>query len=282
MTESLRTATHHSYARAVSLVRRGPRTILFAPRIHMGVGNYFYLWLWGDARQARGLPDRVLRSDTMNTWLQAFPTMEPLVIARRDVRFRDLRALGTYQGFGENFSAPELEGFLQRRVLPSTGLLGLDPYEVDPRRVVVNVRRGDYYSNPEFRRRFGFNIVGYLREAFRLAAWDDISAIHVVSDGLDWCRTNLAWLDEVAPLSFATEGDGAMANLREVASARRLVLTNSTFSYWAGYISNVLHGDNHAEVVAPLFHDRTICDGLAYQLDPRWTAVRCLPNGWDE
>ncbi len=282
MTGALEARAREVFAGAVSIVRRGPRTILFTPQIHMGVGNFLYLWLWADARQARGLPDLVLRNPTMDTWLRDFPTMQSLVVSRDAVRFRDLRALGYFQRFGEAYSADELAAFIRRRVLPVPGLAGITPKAVDPRRVVVNVRRGDYYSNPTFRARFGFNITSYLRAAFEQAEWGDISGIHVVSDGLDWCRDNLGWLRDIAPLTFAAEGEGPMANLREVASSRRVVLTNSTFSYWAGYIGGVVHGDNHRDVLVPWFHDRKVNGGAAYQLDPRWSVVESIDGGWDE
>lgn len=58
-------------------------------------------------------------------------------------------------------------------------------------------------------------------------------------------------------------------------------MTNSTFSYWCAYISNVLHRDNYAEVYAPWFHARTIDGGRAYQLDPRWSVITDIPGGWD-
>lgn len=107
-----------------------------------------------------------------------------------------------------------------------------------------------------------------------------VVSIHVVSDGIDWCHARLGWLADYAPLTFA-DGETPMQNLVTVATARRLVLTNSTFSYWGAYISNVLHRDNHAHVHAPWFHARTIADGRAYQLDPRWTIIENIPGGWD-
>ena len=52
-------------------------------------------------------------------------------------------------------------------------------------------------------------------------------------------------------------------HFRALASARRLIITNSTFSYWGAYVSNVRYGDNHGLVYAPWFHRRDI-DGGAF------------------
>lgn len=265
----------------LGLVRRGHRTVLWTESYHMGVGNHLYLWLWADIRVARGDQTAVLRRQTMDAWLLHFPEIRPLVIDGDQVGVFDRRVVDSPQGFEIDFSAGELKAFIERRVRTSPALKAVDPTQVDPNRLVINVRRGDYYSNTRFRGIYGLDLDAYVHVAIeRAAANGHISSIHVVSDGIDWCRTRLGWLAEHAPLSFA-EGETPLQNLVTVATARKLILTNSTFSYWGGYISNVLHGNNHGDVYAPWFHARTIDGGKAYQLDPRWTIIEDIPGGWD-
>ncbi len=100
----------------------------------------------------------------------------------------------------------------------------------------------------------------------------------MVSDGLDWCREHLGWLDDrVEEVSYA-DGATPQRDLMEVASSARLVITNSTFSYWAAYISNATHG-TYAQTWAPRFFWRS--GRPTTSLDPRWTIVENLPGGWD-
>lgn len=66
-------------------------------------------------------------------------------------------------------------------------------------------------------------------------------------------------------------------------TAWRLIGTNSTFSYWGGYVGDALRGDDQERrVVMPWFHQRTLNDGAADQLDPSWTIITDPPGGWDE
>ena len=274
---ALRSAAHG----LLDLVRRGDRTVLWTEGYHMGVGNHLYLWLWADIRVARGEDTVVLRRPTMDAWLPHFPDIAPLVIDRAQVGLADRRVVDSPQRFGIDFTADELAAFVERRVRTAPAIAAVDPAEVDPDRLVVNSRRGGYDSTTKFRGASGLDLDAYVQTAGERAAADRrIGSIHVVSDGIDWCRARLGWLADHAPLTFA-EGETPLQNLVTVATARRLLLTNSTFSYWGGYISNVLHGDNHADVYAPWFHARTIANGRAYQLDPRWTIIDDIPGGWD-
>jgi hypothetical protein len=108
-----------------------------------------------------------------------------------------------------------------------------------------------------------------------------VDLLRVVSDDPGWCRLKLGFLAEHAARVEHLEPGRPHDDFRALASARRLVLANSTFSYWGAYVSNVLHGDNHAQVWAPWFHRRDIREGRAWHLDPRWSVVRDLPGGWD-
>lgn len=87
------------------------------------------------------------------------------------------------------------------------------------------------------------------------------------------------FLGEIAPLRYADEnGRTPVSDLQIVAGARRVVLPNSTFSYWAAYIGEVLHGADH-QVVAPAFfrHDEPMPPHL---LRDTWNVVDDIPGGW--
>lgn len=264
----------------LALVRRGPREVSWTPQIKMGVGNFLYLWLWAHRKRALGTPASVRFHPAMAPWLETWPRVRELVVHDRDIRFTDLRTLDLAQGWDIHFSRDDLEDFIRTRLLTAPAFQSLPP--ASPTDLVVNVRRGDYYSNVTFRGQYGFDIPAYLRVALGVAATDGpCDGIQVVSDDPAWCRARLGWLaTHTNRLSFAEPAQNPLGHLLTLASAHRLVLANSTFSYWGAYLSNVLH-DNHGKVIAPRFHARHIRGGAAFQLDPRWSVVEDIPGGWD-
>lgn len=244
-------------------MRRGDRTVITTPPAGLRFGNWLYLWLDADARTRSGERTVVLQAPGMDIWLEAFPALRALTVERDLVRFHDRRDWGEHswnQRFGDDFSRESLDAFI-------SGYMA--PYIAPDRSgtLVINVRRGDYYSNPGLRRRYGFDQLGYLREALRRAGRAD--RVLIVSDDPDWCRENVVGMLDAASVEFADRDP--VSNFMAVASASRLVGTNSTFSYWGGYIAGVLHGS--ATIVMPRFHGRLPVGSDAYQLDPRWTII---------
>ncbi len=144
------------------------------------------------------------------------------------------------------------------------------------------MRRGDYVTNETNWRNYGFDVDDYLHVALArsVEVGGPIRRIVVVSDGIDWCEENLGWLAEHCDvLEFENTGQPPEVHLAILANAPRLVLANSTFSYWAGYISAWRFG-RPEQIVAPWFHIRTDLGGAAWQLDPRWSIVKDIPTGW--
>lgn len=270
---------------ASSLIRRGHRVVLRGYP-GLGLGNYLYFLLHAHVRQRAGVDHRVVRADLMDYWGIYLPgAEEQLTVPAASVRFRDRReeiSSSFFQGFGSDFTRDELVDFIGRFVAPSPYLhqdLGLGSGDT----LTVNVRRGDYYADPGFRSLYGFDVATYIRVAAEESARTDgpPRRIHVVSDEMEWCRTELAWLaDHAEEVTYAAPDDGPTRNFLDVALSRRLIITNSTFSYWGAYVSNVIHADNHGQVVAPWFHSRDVDGGRAWQLDPLWNVVESLPGGW--
>ncbi|MDT1904142.1 hypothetical protein FPK34_25985, partial [Acinetobacter baumannii] len=61
-----------------------------------------------------------------------------------------------------------------------------------PDATVVNVRRGDYYSVPEHRAKYGMDIRGYLSAALRALGAPADSPVVLGSDDPAWCVENLS------------------------------------------------------------------------------------------
>jgi len=255
------------------------------PQEGRGFGNYLYYWLRAQLEQSHGKDYKVLHAPGMEPWLAELPAVRNrLVVTLGELRFSDRRIASEdtwVDRFGMDFTREDLHTFVDRYVVGSP-LLG--EARTGSEVLVINVRRGDFYSVPAFRGTYGFDIQGYMELALprALAAGGPVESIQVVSDGVEWCEIKLDGLlrRHAREVRYLPPTDSPQDNFRVVANAARIIGTNSTFTYWAGYVSNVVHGAN-SHVVMPDFHARHIDHGRAYQLDPDWEIVRDIPGGWD-
>jgi hypothetical protein len=261
-----RTAVAHSRTAAdavLDVFRRGDRTVVMCPPVGLRFGNFLYLWLRADHRSSGGHPTVVRASREMAPWLATIPELHPLTCSADEMRFSDRREWDgayLYQRFGSDFTRDHLAAFVSRtiahHVVP-------DPSST----IAINVRRGDYYT--EFRKKYAFDQVGYIREA--LERFDGGERALVVSDDEEWCRANIGPLVEATGREAGFARPDPWDNFVAVARARCIIGTNSTFSYWAAYVSDVIHED--AQILMPRFHGRMATGTDAHQLDPRWTAI---------
>lgn len=279
-------------ARALEPVRRRGRRVAWTPDF-MGLGNLLQLAMWAHDGNLSGEPRWIRSTARLQPWLEVFPGLRSLVLTADEVRFTDRRLRPWSQAaraagaegavpLHEPVDVHAVERFLTDVLLPGSTLNESGPARAPDDLLVVNVRRGDYYSDPEICRQYGFDLVGYLKVAVeRSVARDGVpTEIRVVSDDMDWCRRELAWLGHIAPTTGDVDST-PVDDFAAVAAARRAVISNSTFSYWAAHVGNVLHGDNHAQVWAPRFFDRTQNEGRSWLLDERWSVIEELPGGWD-
>ncbi len=246
-------------------MRRGDRTVTMTPAAGLRFGNWLYLWLHAYTASRAGNPWRVLEAPGMDVWLDAFPDLRELTIVRDQLRFHDRRFWGEAawnQRFAEEFTRDELQKFIHATLAEH---IPVDHSET----IVVNVRRGDYYEQPHLRARYSFDQFGYLAEALKLAG--PTCRIRLVSDDPEWCRDNLGELFERYAPEVVYDPRGPVANFLAVCGAHRLIGTNSTFSYWGGYVADAIHAD--ARVFMPRFHARMADSTDAHQLDPSWTII---------
>lgn len=255
------------------------------PRLRMG--NHLYLWLQAHAQKSRGKDLLIRSTPSMELGLEIFPAAKNLCIDEANVRFSDQRIMEpaeVFQRFGIDFTPEELRTFVQEIILSAPLFAQTTERPTPDDTLVVNVRRGDYYSVPAFRDMYSFNISDYIKAALetRLPAVSSIKKVLVISDGIGWCRENLGWLVDYGPVEWvAPAGSSPGEHFYKLSTAKNLILPNSTFSYWGGYISNTIHGDNHAFTIAPRFHARGLHSGVAWQLDPKWSIVEDIPDHWD-
>ena len=99
--------------------------------------------------------------------------------------------------------------------------------------VCVTIRRGDFLT-PECAR---FNVCSkqYFLKAMQIMRekMPDVNYF-IFSDDIEWCKANINF---DAPLSFETGNDPVWEKLRLMYSCKHFILSNSTFSWWAQYLS---------------------------------------------
>lgn len=266
--------------RVVEVVRSGPRTVVLTAFPGPRLGNVLYFWLQAHRRSRPGRPWLVQVPPEVVPWLDDLPALRDWSVERPATRDRRTwPPPRLWQRFGEDFTRADVDAFVRETILDSPLLR--DAPAAPAGRVVVNVRRGDYYSDPKHRAHYAMDIPAYVREGLRrCAARAPIGSILVVSDDPAWCATHLADLgaDHGAEVRIAPRATPA-EHFVTLATAERLVGANSTFSYWAGHVLTTrLAGSGH--VVMPRFHARHVGDGRADQLDPSWDVVEELPGGW--
>ncbi len=233
------------------------------PRVGLRLGNLLYVWLRAHRAGLSGTPTLALATPAMESWLTEFPALGELTIRRDSLRFRDRREwddVWLYQRFGVDFTADDVNAFVRATVAPHI-------VPDDSGTLVVNVRRGDYYT--EFTDKYAFDQVGYVGAA--LDRVGSAERVLVVSDDPEWCRAHLSSIIRTKTSHVEYAQPDPLANFHAVAQASRIIGTNSTFSYWAAYVAGVIHPA--AEVVMPRFHARMAHGTDAHQLDPRWIAI---------
>lgn len=137
----------------------------------MGFGNVLYLLHWAATQRTNGTGRCwVLQTGATTPWLPVFPELKELLIARDDVGVRQPRVLPWSQAGRAALPAELLRGevppdkdepyrtFTEAYLVPGARrYLALQPTDrFSGDRLVVNVRRGDYYSDPDNRASFSF------------------------------------------------------------------------------------------------------------------------------
>jgi len=274
-TDALTRAVLRAKSTAFSAVRRGPGEVVW-PLPHMGLGNLLYMCLWAHQDPTHR---RVLETPPLVQWYDTFPSLGSLATPRADVGLTD-RRLSVYSHsfgrFGEDFGRSQLDDFVNAHLAPSIDVAA------DPDELVVNVRRGDYFDVPENRVGFAMDQDAYLRTAVqRVFDNGQPRRIRVVSDGMEWCRARLGWMRDYADDVTWAEQSTPAADFAAIATAGHLVITNSTFSYWGGYVRDALAPEGSSPVVAPRFFHRTIKGGREWPMPPEWSIIEDIPGGWD-
>ena len=253
-------------ARVLSLVRRGA-PVAWCPS-WMRLGNLLYLGLWAEAHPGARF---LLHPEHAELLERVAPRMATeLCVPRSRVPFTAQRVMPwKLEDRGEWFEPSNLQEFIESYVLPGSEIARTPALSGA---FVVNIRRGDYYSVPQYRAEFGMGQIAYVSRAVEESIRRNgcPERFVVISDDPSWSREHIGPVLRRYARVEHPEGD-AVRDLAVLAGAERLLLPNTTFSYWGGYIGDVLRPGR--EVIAPWFWARGSQDGRSHQLRRHWTVV---------
>jgi len=101
----------------------------------------------------------------------------------------------------------------------------LPKYNIPKNNLIVHVRRGDYVNNPNF---YSCDLEWY-KKVISLCKFEQL---HIVSDDPNWCKKNFAEYSPIIPSL------NELDTLGYISSFNNIIISNSTFSWWAAYLSN--------------------------------------------
>lgn len=235
-------------------------------------GNFLYFFLHADIERKKGINIYILETDKMKEWLDSFPALRKYAIAKEEFRWFDNFdwRKSYYQHFNVDFSESELTCFVNENLLNE-----IVPQASKPT-TIINIRRGDFYNNKKDLPS-SFDQVSYVQKAFFKFPAIAKYQVEVVSDDVAWCEHNLNSLFEELNIKPIYKYENTpIQDFVDISNAKNLIVTNSTFSYWGGYICSQL--DNENTVIAPDFGARFYKDSKAIQLHPQWKIIEICEN----
>ena len=110
--------------------------------------------------------------------------------------------------------------------------------------IVIHVRLGDYglKNNASIYKKLTANYYRRHIEALRCDARLPRADIVLVSDDIDLARRELGSLGPMKTLSEMGVRSEPLMDFVALSAAQRLVIANSTFSWWAGWLAEAWHG----------------------------------------
>lgn len=137
----------------------------------------------------------------------------------------------------------------------------------DVNSVCVNVRRGDYVSNPAANRHHGVCDADYFARASRMIA-ERIHNPHffIFSDDIEWCQDNLRFGYPSTVVTQDYTGKKYGQKLHLMTLCKHFIIPNSSFGWWAAW----LNPNPDKIVIAP----------LQWYHNPRMDSRHLVPPEW--
>jgi len=249
---------------------------IILPR-HVQWGNILYFLVQSEIKNKKLLTS----NDKIHYWIAYFPGFKKQI---KYVKFlKDQEVTNYYQFINEDFSLQELQKFIQKYFSNNNLVLDYKNKQEQEDVLYIHVRRGDYYSNSLYKSYYGFDIVGFIQFCFISQNVNYQKNIVVESDDIKWCKDNLQFLTHHTDKLIFSESKPIEAFL-SLSTAKKILMTNSTFAYWAGYISNSLYkGEN--EMYVPNFVSRISGYDKNKQFLTNWKIIKdfdCFNSRYNE
>lgn len=111
--------------------------------------------------------------------------------------------------------------------------------------ICVSIRRGDFENNSKIKKLHSVCDKNYFENAINLMKKNiDNPVFFIFSDDIDWAKNNII---TDADMYFEDGTDPVWEKLRMMYSCKHFIISNSTFSWWAQYLSR----NNEKIVVSP-------------------------------
>jgi len=242
-------------------------------------GNLLYFFLRAHIYEQEGKVLKILYTKHMDDIVTYFPSLKKFMITEDEVTFyhKKDRSNQFYQVFGTHFKDHHLDAFIKDHLLSSEKIKAYlnripKPHLTD---LTINIRRGDFYQHGNVSI-YGYDQVAFVKFVFENhlsnKAWNKIK---IVSDDMEWCKREFLFLrDYTDTLHFPSFSDEKIIeSFLEVVQSRNLIITNSTFSFWASYISNYKYGSAET-TICPIFGARGTEEIDIYQNNPKWQMIK--------
>lgn len=100
--------------------------------------------------------------------------------------------------------------------------------------VCITIRRGDYVSNPEYKKKFYICDEKYFYKGLEeLKKYVPNLTLFIFSDDIEWAKKNLNFGQK---MYYETGKDGVCEKIRLMSACKHFIISNSTFSWWAQYL----------------------------------------------
>lgn len=229
-------------------------------------GNHLYFYLFA-TKEGDVLVDYV---HVMKYWNNYFPKLTELVISSSDKIDKFIVPNNTfYQKYNSDFSLDDLNNFVKEYLEDDLNLLLTDSIEEFD--CVFNIRRGDFYIDVH-KYYYGFDQKKYIKDCLNILNLSEDANIAFISDDIEWCKEEL-YFDNFKNIKYLQTTP--IEAFLHCIKAKKLVITNSTFSYWAAYLNQYLNNENI--VIAPSYNTKKIEDGLQIAALESWNIVEVIP-----
>ena len=102
--------------------------------------------------------------------------------------------------------------------------------------ICVTIRRGDYVSNPKYKERFFVCDEQYFyRASNEIKELVENPTFFVFSDDIEWAKDNIKFGENTY---YESGNDSVEEKLRLMSSCKHFIISNSSFSWWAQYLSD--------------------------------------------